>query len=783
MKKYMIGRIVKVQPEISEEELAGETFSSVADLFENVYSDVKATGVSRYFDDHFMGVKIKGEFKLGFLNSIDWDYIYTLNIDNGIENTNRDRWEAIYPNKDFDERADFGGKKKLYKIHGDAGQFIKTLDYDEMILTESQYIRSLDRNKKFHDMLASDCESKNILYIGCSLDDEIDIKYSVLSDKNRNFSERETYRIYVTAESLSELKKRKLEGFNISHYIQLQSLSDYELFYEFLIRCYQESLAEKTSGISSLEYHPLGIMAPDKNENIKYLADIWKDNKVLPYYYIERDLLDDLKLSAEKINVIAGRRFSGKTMLAYNILDHYQNYSRYFVGGQNSIDTQTIRQLMELRNALIVFDSDSLEDWSFTDIMNSFQAEHKNIVCVLINSYDDVFNLVSYHEREISQPFDHTLNGMISSTDIVEINEKLDEMGISMFDEKNNFLDNTLRIANVYRENIVSGYSIADKNELVVIIWMLVQNRMYYEEIVSLGLARQYRDIVEKFMPFLQEEKCKKGEWRKHSSTKIVCNGKLGLLQILNSFVYPQGTRMGNALIQQRHQDICDSIYHIIYSFSRIDEDIVKKFTMFDTLNDIFSRKYSWESIEYVESEGRRGKNASGAAGLIQMIFSDEKIKKLKASDPNYWLQRAKSIYFTYRKETDIKILYDGIDWALKAEQDSAILTQQGKKQYYRTMSNAIIQTAMLLGRVAKLNHYKNAAENNRAVEYYYKGLSDNNNVEAAKSLISHSRGKDDFDKLVKYLVENWSQVDSEWQAESNFLINIRLNGDTIYSA
>lgn len=783
LKTFMIKRIVKIQPEISEEELMEETFSSVAELFESTHTDIKEMGVSRYFDEHFMGVKINEGSKLRFLNSIDWEYMYTLNIDNGIENSNRERWEPLYPNKDFDERINFGGKKKLYKIHGDVEQFIKSLDYDEMILTESQYIRSLDKNKKFHDMLSSDCESKNVLYIGCSLDDEIDIKYSVLSDKNRNFSEKETYRIYVTAETLSELKKRKLEGFNISHFIQLQSISDYDLFYEFLIRCYQESLEGQDSEIDSLGYQKPMMMNNDKKENIKYLADIKKDNRKLPYYYFEREILASLTFCTEKINVITGRRFSGKTMLAYNILDHYQNFQRYFVIGQESIDLQTIDKLMELKRALIVFDSDSIDDRSFMEIINSFNAENQNIVCVFMNSFDDVFNIVSYHARKINQPLNHILVGMMSPMDIKKVNKRLDDIGISWFDEKNNILDNTLRIANVYKENIVSDYNISGKNDLIVIIWLLVQNKMYYEEIVSLGLSRQYKGIVRKFMPFLQEERCKKSEMRKHSASKIVCNGKLGLLQILNSFVYPKENRMGNAVVKQRHQEICDSIYHIIHSFFRTDEDIVKKFTMFDTLNDIFSRKYSWESINYVASSGNSGKNTYGAAGLIQMIFSDENIKKLKASDPNYWLQRAKSIYIIYRKITDTSILYEGIDWALKAEQDSMIKVQQGKKQYYRTMSNAIIQIAMLLGRVARLNNYKVKEDNNRAIEYYYKGLSDSNNVVAAKSLISHSRGTEDFNELVKYIVSNWDEVAPEWRTESNYLINFGIKEDTIYSA
>ncbi len=780
LKKYMAKQIVKIQTGISEKELMGETFSVVADLFENTYKDIKGMGVSEYFYEHFTGVKIKNDTQVRFLNDINWEYIYTLNIDTGIENTGK--WEIFYPNKDFDEYINYGEKKKLYKIHGDVKQFIKSLDYDEMILTESQYIRSLDKNKRFHDMLSSDCESKNIIYIGCSLDDEIDIKYSVLSDKNRNYSEKKTYRIYITAEPLSELKKRKLEGFNISHYIQLQSSSDYKLFYEFLIRCYQESLEGQVSEIDSFGYHRPEIMGIDKKKNIRYLADINKDKKKLPYYYYESEILNTLSFSVEKINVIIGRRFSGKTMLAYNILDHFQSYRCYFVIGQESVDTQTIHKLMELKNALIVFDSDSIDDKSFMEVLNSFSAKNQSIVCIFINSYDDLFNLVSHHIGKVNKPINHILVGRMSHTDIEAINRKLDDIGISQFDEKDNILDNTLRIANVYKENIVSDYTISEKDELIVIIWLLAQNKMYFEEIVSLGLSRRYKEIVKKFTPFLQEEKCKKSELRKHSSIKIICNGKLGLLQILNSYAYPPENKMGNALVKQRHRDICDSIFHILYSFNRVDPDIVKRFIMFDTLNDIFSRKYSWESIDYVVSSGESGKDLSGASGLIQMIYNDDNIKKLKASDPNYWLQRAKSINIAYRKKKNIAILYEGIDWAIKAEQDSRIKVDQGEKQYNRTMSNSVIQVALMLGKVARLNNYKNIEENARAIEYYYKGLSDSNNVAAAKTLLSHSRGTEDFKGLLDYIVENWNQIGHEWQEEANYLIGIGLKNDTIYS-
>ena len=211
---------------------------------------------------------------------------------------------------------------------------------------------------------------------------------------------------------------------------------------------------------------------------------------------------------------------------------------------------------------------------------------------------------------------------------------------------------------------MISNYAIASKEEfdaLEIIIWILVQNKMYYEDIVSLGLSKKYRNVVARFSPFLQIEKCKRTEMRKHSAIKIVGNGKLGLLQILNNYAYPQNTEMGKVIAKNRHRNICNSIYHILYSFNKIDKNIVKKFIMFDTLNDIFSRKYSQQSIVYLESEGTYGRNSNGAAGLIQSIYNNSKIQLLKASDPNYWLQRAKSVYIINRHKSDANKIYEGI--------------------------------------------------------------------------------------------------------------------------
>lgn len=784
LKKYMINKILKKQTDIGYDEIENENFSSVAELFEKCYPDVQEDDIARYFHEHFTGIRINKVNQLRFINEINWEYVYTLNIDTGIEDTNKDKWEVFYPNKDFDERNCFMGKKKVYKIHGDASRFVKTSDYKEMILTESQYIYSLEKNKKFHDMLAADCENKNILYIGCSLNDEIDIKYSVLSDKNRNYKDKETYRIYVTTEPMTSLKKAKLDGYNISHYILLQNIEDYELFYEFLYECYKESKIEECSNVEGFYYKKLQSLSGDTDENIRYLADLGGVRDKLPYYYYESEMINKLTFSLEKINVISGRRFVGKTMLAYNILDHFPNYRRYYIASQESVDTQTIRELMELTHSLIVFDSDSVDDKSFIELINSFNSKNKNIVCIFMNSYDDVLNLVSYHALNIHQPINHNLIGKMHPEDLGKINAKLHEIGIATFSSEQIILDNTLRIANVYSTNLVTDYMITTIEELEIIIWLLVQNKIYYEEIVSLGLSGTYKGIVKKFAPFLQEEKCKTSELRKHSTRKIVCNGKLGLLQILNSYTYPNDNDMGKTIAKTRHRAICDSIYSIMYAFDKVDRDRVKKFIMFDTLNDIFSRKYSSQSITFIQSNGKKGKVTYGAAGLIQQIYSDSKIQKLKAGDPNYWLQRAKSVYITYhvQNNNDTQELYEGIKWALKAEQDSSIKIMQGEKHYNRTLSNATIQIAMMYGRLARLKNYSVIGYNNKAVEYYYKGLSDANNSAAAKSLIHKSKGTEDLKSLICKLGSDVDCIDYDWRIERDYLLNIRVSDELVYS-
>ena len=308
LKDAMIEKI-SLKKKINKSELESEQFSSIAEFYQNTFSNPSKDGVIEYYLKNFTRVKINKPQQLRFLNDIKWPYIYTLNIDTGIEDSKPRGWEVFYPNRKFDKRTINPECRTLYKIHGDVAMFCKNLDYNEMILTESQYIASLQKSEQFHDILSADCGNKNLLYIGCSLDDEIDIKYSVLADKNRNKKVRDIRGIYVTSDSLSEFKKDKLKGFNISHIIKLTSSDDYESFYEFLVECYEESQAQIERNIENFKYTELERIGKNKEKNLDYLADLSPDKSKLPFYYVSSEYVRNIKLLQDKVNVVIGRRF------------------------------------------------------------------------------------------------------------------------------------------------------------------------------------------------------------------------------------------------------------------------------------------------------------------------------------------------------------------------------------------------------------------------------------------------------------------------------------------
>jgi len=86
------------------------------------------------------------------------------------------------------------------------------------------------------------------------------------------------------------------------------------------------------------------------------------------------------------------------------------------------------------------------------------------------------------------------------------------------------------------------------------------------------------------------------------------------------------------------------------------------------------------------------------------------------------------------------------------------------------------MQIAMLYGKLARIKRYSDEKINESALEYYFKGFSDMNNISAATTLLNNSRGTEDFSQFVSRLVDKNDCVGADWRREKDYLVNIKIS-------
>ena len=107
--------------EQEKEEITVANFSTLCDFYEddeNVPPEVRRN----YLKSNFYKVTMPQEdIRSSFFN-IKWPYIYTLNIDDAIENSSSFK-KVILPNQEFNDEI-FLDEKCVIKLHGDIGDIV-----------------------------------------------------------------------------------------------------------------------------------------------------------------------------------------------------------------------------------------------------------------------------------------------------------------------------------------------------------------------------------------------------------------------------------------------------------------------------------------------------------------------------------------------------------------------------------------------------------------------------------------------------------------------------------
>lgn len=429
--EYMKKALIEENPECADY-LAELDFTGIAGEF---YNDVSELKRARYFEDNFTDVKLGDNLK-AFLHEIDWPYAYTINFDDGIEQSvpeGNTKFRIVLPYRGF--RKPRSSVRLLYKLHGDAEYECRyyrnsdrTVDKN-IIFSSDQYLQSItdEENRDMLNALKSDFSTRIVLFIGCSLQDEQDIRF--VYNQCKEECTPGSMRIAVRTEKPSVTEKGNLMRHGISHVLLVDN---YVRFYTEFLNKYKE-LKEQQSQIYRF-YNPAIRQVDDKQEALELLSHGTAFNTERNSFdwsklYVTRDITVQViqELESYDCMVIEGRRFSGKTAVLCEICKKTPQYGHYYFPSKFVPDEQVVTNLItNTKQGLFLFDSNSISHEVYHYIIDSSdlikQNGHKIIIA--INSSDN--NILS---KMLSKPF--SLRYQFSSIELRQNQNKADELGLS----------------------------------------------------------------------------------------------------------------------------------------------------------------------------------------------------------------------------------------------------------------------------------------------------------------------------------------------------------------
>ena len=735
MKSIMIREICSFNNEITQKDFESRElrFSQIAEYF---YKFVPKKRQHEIIQGLFIGVKLPQPQKK-FLQ-INWPYIYTLNIDDAIEKNSH--FNKVLPYKKLSENVQL--LNCVFKLHGDAFHEITYPEEQNIIFSREQYIKSLEQNKTMLSLFQSDYSNKNIIFIGCSLEDELDLSYIITT--NKNIENPNILRIFVTQSYVDSIRKLELEHYGINIIL---NVADYNIFYTKISELVKSFSIDLTDNVDNFLNPKMKKLNKKGKDNKKFLQgfDIFNENGVyyLPDFTVKREITSQIlnKIQEHTINLIIGRRVTGKTILMLQLAESIGDRNVYFFPSNISLSAIDINIVTNKKNSIILFDSNSLSYQESNIILTKIDQIKKNnsIIVFAINSSDRLmYSLLSSPEK-IGY---FELPDKLGEGDAIKINKQLSKLGLTNLKPNQSFIENFFRYKQIYNHDVinlppVNKHNITD-NDLKILILLASIGKIY--SIIFNLLDIPYKEVEEslkKYEPAIQKEYPLLIELHQHSGFKAVSNCRSWIYFVLSQFTKSdKDVKRIASLIYA----IVESIYHNP-KFSYIYKNVI----LFDTLNQIFYKK-----------EG-------GVIKLIFLIY--EKLEEILYEDGHFWLQRAKSLL--YLRRTDVTSLTRALDYAKKSHYDSY--------DDLKLKNHSTLTIAQILGRLLRLDNYHSEYLIQEAINWYYEALQPNRfNKRYIDNVISRARlekKRNDLYSLVSFILKTkFHQVSLRKKAE--WLVN-----------
>ena len=674
---------------------------------------VQAEKQQSYLLNKFTNVKLEN-VKKNFLK-IDWPYIYTLNIDDAIEN-NSEFKTVLYANRDI-RNSIFEQEKCVIKLHGDIKDILKYEDSNCEIFDQKQYVFSIKKNVSLLKKLTHDYEYLNLLYIGCSLSDEIDLLFStsMANDNNNN-------RYYCSTQIPTLLQKTKLEAFGITHCIVFESYDD---IYEKMTDAFHQSLCITPDELEQFSTYEFKTLGTGFELNCPYLfqgKSILNNSKIAiyPSFFVSRSVTDKIveNINSKGTQIVVGRGCSGKTYVSYDIIRRVRDREVYAFRSKDRINNETLTLLLNKENCLTIFDSKVLSIKQIEEIIltTSERVVKSNSIIIIENkSNRDLSGLLvlmkmneHLEDDEIPQL---EISNRFSKPKTDEINNYLVTSSLGVFSENKSIADNIINASNLLiQKNKFSQISPLTDNvrQVSSLIVLATLGKVYASDAINLDLVEEFEMQCKKAMPLIEKESTWVFEMSaaNNSPLKYVVNAEYWLFNQLDILAK---SRKGREKIIEAYRYIIGKLIEINGKPDLMKGEKYapyKDYILFDNIFQIF------------RSQGTK---------IIRDIY--QSLNDILATDPNYLHQRAKCYIRSAYKSTEEK---DKEKWLEMAYRDASISNSSFEKRYEShenekimiSAAHSLYTAALALCHIAKLRNYRDISINANAVKCLYKAIS-----------------------------------------------------------
>ena len=768
MKSEMIKRILETEDE-EKESLEQYSFQQIARYYNNFVSkEVR----KKYLLDCFTKVKLS-PLLCSFLN-LPWKYLYTLNIDDAIEG-NSDFY-VLEPHRRLDTRVKEDGRV-VFKIHGDAKN-MALLDDDESfsVFDTDQYIVSLEKNKSILDQLKQDYIDKNLLFIGCSLQNELDLLH-VFSKIYDNEKYCKTDRFYVSDKKLSKFQLLDLEKYGITKVVYVDS---YDNFYESLSLLDEELKYKSEDELVQFKNIPIEVLDFISENNKDYILngknpfDKKKGKIVLPYYFIKREIGNKIleQIDYYPLQIVYGKRISGKTYLLLDILRGIADRDRYYFNSRERIGKNNIDYLLSKNNAAVIIDTHVLneDDLNYIIKYDLKTLMQKNIRIILVSDVSkksDALALSNANQNPLIKIY-YLENKFREGEEIESLKEKMSSCNLLYFSATKTLLDNLILIQEkIGKSNQVlfRNFRVEPKNYLHIVYLLLLAN---YGKVTSADLIKFcLRSEPYELMPKL--ESAVEEDYRymitasiyDNSYYQIVCNAQSWLLGYLSKI----------ALNPNYFESIVKAFYYIVLK-------------LFDEKNDPQKNKKLFKLIKFDNINMLLGGvRKRGTSAVIRKLIQDTyaELKPILSNEYQFNHQQAKCLLWAIEelnyedRKKDIDFAFRSISLCLQQIQD---LLDKKPTNSYLGISFAYAQFTLGIIRIKMFYFEKNLENYQKAVKQLAKALSYSDNMNARELFDDSTDDEKDYSvsKFMDSLVSGeWKEFNSNVEREVKIIVDCRI--------